>query len=68
MCDRETTTTRGCHLGYTDTLKESFDCSTGGEFAFVAGSFGSRPINRDNLQFALHNHTFFAIFCCSKHK
>ena len=21
MCDRETATTRGCHLGYTDTLK-----------------------------------------------
>ena len=20
MCDRETATTRGCHLGYTDTL------------------------------------------------
>ena len=20
MCDREATTTRGCHLGYTDTL------------------------------------------------
>ena len=22
-CDREATTTRGCHLGYTDTLKQS---------------------------------------------
>ena len=22
MCDREATTTRGCHLGYTDTLRK----------------------------------------------
>ena len=23
-CDREATTTRGCHLGYTDTLMDRF--------------------------------------------
>ena len=25
MCDREVATTRGCHLGYTDTLKDVSD-------------------------------------------
>ena len=31
MCDRETATTRGCHLGYTDTLitlGRSLDCES----------------------------------------